>query len=104
MQWTLDLVCIHPMQIVYLIYTWLLLNQASSKQNLVRKGVWVNIIRGIWDQRNLIVFKQGVVDAEEILQRAQLKSWLWMKHKVHSFNYSFVDWILNPLICINSYK
>ena len=39
----------------------------------------------------MIVFKQGLVDVEEVFQKAQLKSWLWMKHKVHSFIYSFVD-------------
>ena len=76
--------------------------QASNKQNKIWKGVWANIIRCIWDQKNLITFQQGVVDAEEIFQRAQLKSWLWMKHKAHSSSYSFVDWVLNPTICIKS--
>lgn len=80
------------------------LSQASNKQNLVWKGVWETVVRCIWDQRNLIVFKKGVVDAEEVFQKAQLKSWQWMKHKVYSFNYSLVDWVSNPMICIKSYK
>jgi len=75
----------------------------SYKQNLVWKGVWAAIVRCIWDHRNLVVFKQGVVDAEEMFQKAQLKSWLWMKHKSNSFNYSFMDWFLNPMSCIKSY-
>jgi len=74
--------------------------QASSKQNLVLKGVWAAIVRCIWDQRNSILFRQGVVDAEEILQMAQLKSWLWMKHREYFLIYSFADWVLNPSICI----
>ena len=65
-----------------------LLIQASNKQNMVWKGVWVAIVRCIWEHRNSVVFKL----------------WLWMKHKVHTFNYSFVDWILNPMSCIKSYK
>jgi len=65
--------------------------QASSKQNLVWKGVWTAIIRCMWEQRNSVIFKQGVVDVEEVFQKAQLKSWLWIKHKVHTFNYSFMD-------------
>nr|AER13160.1 putative non-LTR retroelement [Phaseolus vulgaris] len=74
--------------------------QASSKQNLVLKGVWAAIVRCIWDQRNTILFKQGVVDVEEIFQMAQLKSWLWMKHRAYFHTYSFVDWLLNPSSCI----
>jgi len=46
------------------------LSKASNKQNLVWKGVWASIIRCIWDQRNLIVFKQGLLDAEEVFQKA----------------------------------
>jgi len=80
------------------------LSQTSSTQNLLWKGVWAATMMCIWEHKNSIVFKQGVVDAEEIFQTAQLKSWLWLKHRVHTFNYSFVDWVLNPLICIGSYK
>ena len=78
--------------------------QCTNKQNLVWKGVWATVVRCMWEHRNSIVFNQGVVDAEEVLQNAQLKTWLWMKHKAHNFNYSFADWILNPLPCISSVK
>jgi len=54
----------------------------------------------IWEQRNCVVFKERVVDAEEIFEMAQLKSWLWVKHRIHSFNYSFVDWVLNPFYAL----
>jgi len=74
----------------------------SLKQNLVWKGMWAAIVWCIWDQRNHIAFRQGKVDAEEIFQMAQLKTWLWMKHRMNVFNYSFSDWHLNPLICIKS--
>ena len=50
------------------------LSQTSNKQNLVWKGVWATIIRCIW-----------------VLN-------------VHSFNYSYVDWVLNPMLCIRGYK
>lgn len=36
------------------------------------------------DQRNKIVFEQGVPDAVEIFHNAQLLSWLWWKHRVTS--------------------
>ncbi|XP_068483406.1 uncharacterized protein [Phaseolus vulgaris] len=47
--------------------------RANNKQS----SVW----KGIWEHRNSVVFKQSAVDAEEVFQKAQLKSWLWMKHK-----------------------
>jgi len=80
------------------------LPQLSSRQNLLWKGVWATIVACIWEQRNSIVFNQGVADVEEIFQKVQLKSWQWLKHRGHSFSYSFADWMLNPLICIRSYK
>ena len=52
------------------------LTQASNKQNMVWKGIWAAIVRCIWEHRNSVVFKQGVVDAEEVFQKAQLKLWL----------------------------
>jgi len=68
----------------------------TLKQNQVWKGMWVAIVRCIWDQRNKVIFKQGVPDDKEIFHSAQLLSWLWLKHRVKSFNYAFSDWILNP--------
>jgi len=54
--------------------------QGSNKQNLIWKGVWAAIVWCIWEHRNLVVFDQGFVDAEEVFHNAQLKSWLWLKH------------------------
>ena len=58
---------------------------------MVWKGMWVTVVRCIWEQRNLIIFKQGVVDEEEIFHLAQIKAWLWMKHGLRPFNYSLAD-------------
>jgi len=55
------------------------------RNHLVRRGVWVVIIKSIWEQRNQVVFKGGVPDAEEILQNAQFLSWLWLKYKATGF-------------------
>ena len=74
----------------------------NLKQNQVWKGTWVAIVRCIWDQRNVIIFRQGVPDAEEVFHSAQMLSWLWLKHKVKPFIYALSDWILNPNQCIRS--
>ena len=72
----------------------------TNKQNQVWLGMWATIVSCIWKQRNLVVFNEGIPDADEILQSAQLQSWLWLKHKVTSFSYAFSDWILNPYQCL----
>jgi len=63
----------------------------TAKQNQVWKGIWVTIVWCIWDQRNLDVFKQGVVDADEIFHSAQLLAWLRLKHGASPFGYAFSD-------------
>ena len=79
-----------------------LLSNLNVKLNQVWKGVWVNIVPSIWDQRNLVVFKQGTADAEEIFHLAQLSVWLKLKFGTTSFSYAFSDWILNPGQCLQS--
>ena len=80
------------------------LTNGSRKQNMVWRGVWTTIVRSLGEHRNVVVFNEGVVDEEEVFHKAQLKSWLWLKHKGHNFCYLFSDWMLNPWTCISSYK
>ena len=35
------------------------------------------------------------VDVEEVFHNAQLKSWLWLKHKENNFCYSYAEWVMN---------
>ena len=115
----LFLECIYAQRVWYLCYRWfgILFVQhndikhhfenfhlvfLSSNQNKVWKGMWVTIVRCIWEQRNLVVFKQGVSDAEEIFHSAQLSSWLRLKHRVSTFNFVLSDWVMNPSLCLQS--
>ena len=68
----------------------------SNKQNQVWLGFWAAIVSCIWEHRNLVVFRQGVPDSDEIFQNAQMLSWLWLKHKTTGFSYAFSDWLLDP--------
>ncbi|XP_068487094.1 uncharacterized protein [Phaseolus vulgaris] len=71
--------------------------QASFKQNLMLKGIWTTVVRTISEQRNSIMFKKRVVDANEIFQMTQLKSWSWLKHRSNSFTYSLQIGLLTRL-------
>jgi len=44
--------------------------------NRVWKGMWVVIATEIWNHRNKVVFRGGVVDEVKVFYLAQLKGWL----------------------------
>ena len=50
------------------------LTHFTYKQNLIWKGVWAVVVWSIWEQRNFIIFRQGVVDEEQNFHMAQLKA------------------------------
>jgi len=62
----------------------------------------VTIISEIWNLRNKVVFKCGLVDAEEIFCLAQLKVWLWFKFKLKRTIFSYSDWHLYPMVCLHA--
>lgn len=39
----------------------------NKNQNQVWKTMWIAMIWSIWNQRNTMVFKYGVVDVEEVI-------------------------------------
>jgi len=59
-----------------------------------------NVLINHFEQSRLFLIKQKV-DAQKILFMTQVQSWTWMKHKVRKDIFSFSDWLLSPLICIN---
>jgi len=50
----------------------------------------------------MVVFKQGIVDVEEILMTAHISAWLRLKYGSSPFSFTFSDWILNPDLCLQS--
>jgi len=50
----------------------------GQKQSVNRawKGLWVAIVSEVWCYVNKVVFKGGVVDADEIFSLAHFKGWL----------------------------
>jgi len=45
-----------------------------TKQNLVWKGLWLRIVRGLWEQKKNIIFKQKKPNGQEIFHQAQPRS------------------------------
>ena len=78
-----------------------LLGQKQSI-NRVWKGLWLAIVSEVWSYNNKVVFKGGVVDADEIFSLVQLKDWLWAKYKMKRTTFSYSDWIFSPVQCLQS--
>jgi len=77
------------------------LGKASASVNSVSGSVWIVVVWEIWIHRNKIIFNGGVVDHLEIFSMAQLKVWTWVTFKVSTAQFSFSDWCLAPMSCLN---
>jgi len=66
------------------------------------KGMWVAIVLEIWNHKIKVVFNRGIVDAVEIFSLAQLKGWLWIKHKLSKITFSYSDWHFSLIKCLES--
>jgi len=64
--------------------------------------MWVAIVSEIWNHKNKVVFKGGIVDHEEVCSLAQLKGWLWLKHKLSGTSFSYSDWYFSPVKYLQS--
>jgi len=76
----------------------------TKVEGVLNSSYIIKLCLGYVNYGSVLVFNKSVVDAEEVFQQAQIKSWLWLKHKGNKFTYSLSDWVLNPMICISSYK
>ena len=63
----------------------------NKEGNSFRKSLWVSMLWCIWKHKNMAIFNQAKIDAEEILTMAQIQSWAWMKHKVRKAKFSLFD-------------
>ena len=57
---------------------------------------------GVMD-RNNIVFNGGHFDKQKIVQEIMFQSWTWIKEFDKSFSYSFVQWSMNPGLCLSKW-
>jgi len=62
--------------------------------------MWMAIIWGIWSHRNGVIFKNTLIDMEEVFMLAQTKAWAWITNKYPSATFSYSDWCLSPITCL----
>ena len=73
---------------------------SSETVNIVWNTIWVGVVSEIWNHRNNIIFKRGVVDASEVFALVQVKVWSWVSTNFRPASFSFSDWCLEPMVCM----
>lgn len=70
--------------------------------NKIWKMLWFGIIWSLWTHRNEIIFKDGKLDLHKVLELIKIRVWLWCKSLLGNECFSFLDWCLHPLYCLET--
>ncbi|CAL0312877.1 unnamed protein product [Lupinus luteus] len=63
--------------------------------------IWLATIWSIWLTTNDFIFKDVHPSLQKILDSAKVQSWLWINGKTDNDIITFLDWISNPISCLN---
>ncbi|XP_057443960.1 uncharacterized protein LOC130736131 [Lotus japonicus] len=63
--------------------------------------VWIAVIWSIWSHRNAIIFKEGDIDIDKVIDDLQFKSWIWLRGKFKDFGCSLYEWQTHPSIYLS---
>ncbi|XP_068492296.1 uncharacterized protein [Phaseolus vulgaris] len=76
------------------------LSNESVSVNEVWGVIWIAVVNEIWKHRNRVIFRRGVIDVLEVFALVQLKAWAWVTSKSQDAIFSFSDWCIDPLVCM----
>lgn len=64
--------------------------------------IWLSTVWFIWHLRSRVLFNGEVLNWSRAIDSIQFRSWLWLKGKAKSFDFSLYEWSSNPLVCLES--
>ena len=76
------------------------LSNVSVSVNEVWGVIWIAIVNEIWKHRNKVIFRGGAIDVLKVFALVQLKAWAWVTFKSRDAIFSFSDWCVDPLVCM----
>lgn len=62
---------------------------------------WHTTVWSLWLLRNALIFKDCTIDFLSITELIRQRSWFWFIAESGNSNYSFTDWIVCQVGCIN---
>ncbi|GKB71672.1 putative RNA-directed DNA polymerase, eukaryota, reverse transcriptase zinc-binding domain protein [Tanacetum coccineum] len=83
-------------------YSWLDSLHASSKVRLFLEGVGGTLLWSIWSFRNRLVFSSSPPKKALLWDSIVSHSFLWISSRNPKLNFSWLDWLKNPVAFISS--
>ncbi|ESW25402.1 hypothetical protein PHAVU_003G032600, partial [Phaseolus vulgaris] len=74
----------------------------TKKHNQICKTIWIAFVWTIWNHKNDIIFRNKISDGIQIFALIQINSWAWITFRHPKVIFSYSDWCLPPIMCINS--
>ena len=71
--------------------------------HLFLRIIWFASVWVLWKERNNRVFQYAVYSSTGMLEKVKLYSFLWLKVKYATFNYSYHDWWKHPIHCMGAH-
>lgn len=62
--------------------------------------MWFATIWSLWLHRNELLFKQGNLYYDKVVELIKIRVWSWSNGRVKKGKLSFMDWFVNPLQCL----
>ncbi|XP_057452844.1 uncharacterized protein LOC130744700 [Lotus japonicus] len=74
----------------------------GNSQKVALVTVWMATCWSLWLFRNCIIFDHGALDAGQVLDLIQVRTWHWIKAKQVNFRNSLYEWKMCPMACLES--
>lgn len=74
----------------------------SRSEHFVGGMLWFATVWSLWLHRNEVIFNNGNLDFEKVIDSIKVSVWTWCDSYVKKGCFSFVDWCINPFLCLQS--
>lgn len=72
----------------------------AAKHNEAWNLLWYAIIWTVWLHRNEVIFSNGSIDWDKMVDLIKFRVWSWQKASAKKGAFSYLDWIINPQECL----
>lgn len=62
--------------------------------------IWLASIWVIWKRRNEVIFNNGVVEIEDLVENIKVLAWYWSMSKLKIATCLYYEWCWNPQDCL----
>ncbi|KHN44931.1 hypothetical protein glysoja_036142, partial [Glycine soja] len=62
--------------------------------------VWRASVWTLWNHKNAHIFRNHVLNVDQVFETIIFKSWLWLSSKLGGFKSSFYEWYSHPDQCL----